>query len=117
PGATPAGPGARTRQAGGRDSGRVAPGPRIGSAGGPPAAAPAPDMTTPRYVRRGPLRAWLAPGVDLEHTIAADGDPDHLLTRPDCRIVKLQRKIVVGRVESAGDLALELHDEIGRAHV
>ena len=58
--------------------------------------------TAPRYLRRGPLRAWLAPGVDLEHTIAADGDPDHLLTRSDCRIVKLQRKVVVGRVESAG---------------
>src|SRR5437867_9514444 len=59
-------------------------------------------MTTPpRYLRRGPLRAWLAPGVDLEHAIAADGDPDHLLTRPDCRIVKLQRKVVVGRVETA----------------
>src|SRR5437867_3573289 len=57
--------------------------------------------TAPRYLRRGPLRAWLAPGVDLEHTIAADGDPDHLLTRPDCRIVKLQRKVVVGRVETA----------------
>src|SRR5439155_1074210 len=72
--------------------------------GPPPApAAPAPAMTTPpRYLRRGPLRAWLAPGVDLEHAIAADGDPDHLLTRPDCRIVKLQRKVVVGRVESAG---------------
>src|SRR5439155_602885 len=29
------------------------------------------------------------------------GDPDHLLTRPYCRIVKLQRKVVVGRVETA----------------
>src|SRR5436309_6528178 len=57
--------------------------------------------TAPRYLRRGPLRAWLAPGVDLEHTIAADGDPDHLLTRPDCRIVKLQPKVIVGRVETA----------------
>src|SRR5437667_10398824 len=58
-------------------------------------------MTAARYLRRGRLRAWIAPGVDLEHTIAADGDPDHLLTRPDCRIVKLQRKVVVGRVETA----------------
>ena len=55
----------------------------------------------PDYVRRGPLRAWVAPGVDLARAIAADGDPDHLLTRPDCRIVKLQRKVVVGRVETA----------------
>src|SRR5439155_428624 len=50
----------------------------------------------------GPAHDALAPGVDLEHVIAADGDPDHLLTRPDCRLVKLQRKVVVGRVESAG---------------
>src|SRR5439155_16455682 len=38
PAATPAGPGARTRQAGGRDSQRVAPGPRTGSRRGAPAA-------------------------------------------------------------------------------
>src|SRR5439155_1178152 len=67
-------------------------------------AAPArrdPATAEPRYLRSGRLRAWVAPGVDLEHAIAADGDPDHLLTRPDCRIVKLQRKVVVGRVEPA----------------
>ena len=67
-------------------------------------AAPArrdPATAEPRYLRSGRLRAWVAPGVDLEHAIAADGDPDHLLTRPDCRIVKLQRKVVVGRVETA----------------
>src|SRR5438034_1308560 len=58
-------------------------------------------MTEPCYLRRGRLRAWIAPGVDLEHTTAADGDPDHLLTRPDGRIVKPQRKVVVGRVETA----------------
>src|SRR5437773_2592281 len=58
-------------------------------------------MTAARYLRRGRLRAWVAPGVDLEHAIADDGDPDHLLTRPDCRIVKLQRKVVVGRIETA----------------
>ncbi|HUE30366.1 MAG TPA: lipopolysaccharide kinase InaA family protein [Verrucomicrobiae bacterium] len=65
-------------------------------------SAPATAVTAPRYLRRGRLRAWLAPGVDLEHAIAADGDPDHLLTRPDCRIVKLQRKVLVGRLGSAG---------------
>jgi hypothetical protein len=51
----------------------------------------------PTHLRRGSLRAWVAPGVDLERAIAADGDPEHLLMRPDCRIVKLQRKVVVGR--------------------
>jgi len=49
-------------------------------------------------VVRGALRARVAPGVTLEHLIAADGDPDHLLTRSDCRIVKLQPKVIVGRV-------------------
>jgi hypothetical protein len=47
------------------------------------------------------LRAWVAPGMSLERAIAGDGDPDHLLTRPDCRILKLQPKVVVGRVETA----------------
>jgi hypothetical protein len=49
-------------------------------------------------VVRGSLRARVAPGVALETVIAADGDPDHLLTRSDCRIVKLQPKVIVGRV-------------------
>jgi hypothetical protein len=40
----------------------------------------------------------VAPGVRLDEAIAVDGDPDHLLTRPECRIIKLQRKVVVGRV-------------------
>ncbi len=58
---------------------------------------------TLQLVRRwgGTVRAWLAPGVTLAGTIAADGDADHLLTRADCRIVKLQRKVTVGRVNTA----------------
>ena len=45
------------------------------------------------------------PGVDPRTAIAPDGDPDRLLTRPDCRIVKLQRKVMVGRVTTpAGPL-------------
>jgi hypothetical protein len=43
----------------------------------------------------GGLRAWLGPGVDPVTAIAPDGDPDRLLTRPDCHIVKLQRKVTV----------------------
>jgi hypothetical protein len=50
----------------------------------------------------GRIRAWMAPGMALASVVAADGDPDHLLTRPDCRIVKLQRKVVVGRVVTPG---------------
>ncbi len=46
----------------------------------------------------GPLRARVAPGVVLGATVAADGDPDHLLTSPDCKIVKLQPKVIVGRI-------------------
>ncbi len=54
-----------------------------------------------RAVRIGALRAWLAPGIDPVQAIAPDGDPDRLLTRPDCVIVKLQRKVAVGRVTTA----------------
>jgi hypothetical protein len=58
-------------------------------AGSVPEAAPRP---------RGAAR-WLAPGVDLT-MIAADGDrsPSHA---PHCRIVKLQRKVIVGRIATA----------------
>lgn len=47
------------------------------------------------------LRAWLAPGVDPVTAIAPDGDPDRLLTRPECALIKLQRKVMVGRVTTA----------------
>lgn len=53
-----------------------------------------------RLVREGAVRAWVAPGVVLADVIVPDGDADALLTRPDCRIVKLQRKVAVGRVET-----------------
>jgi tRNA A-37 threonylcarbamoyl transferase component Bud32 len=43
----------------------------------------------------------VAPGVGLGAVVARDGDADHLLTRPDCRIVKMQRKVVVGRITTA----------------
>jgi len=59
------------------------------------------DGAPVREVRIGRLRAWLGPGVDPITAIAPDGDPDRLLTRPDCHIVKLQRKVTVGRVTTA----------------
>ena len=46
-------------------------------------------------------RVLVAPGVGLGAVVARDGDADHLLTRPDCRIVKMQRKVVVGRITTA----------------
>jgi len=54
-----------------------------------------------REVLIGRLRAWLAPGVDPLTAIGPDGDPDWLLTRPDCHVVKLQPKVTVGRVTTA----------------
>jgi glycosyl transferase family 2/lipopolysaccharide kinase (Kdo/WaaP) family protein len=55
--------------------------------------------------RRGRLgrsvRALVAPGTTLAAEIATDGDGDRLLTRSDCRLVKMQRKVVVGRVPTA----------------
>jgi hypothetical protein len=58
------------------------------------------DGAEVRVVCRG-LRAWLAPGTALAATIGPDGDPDSLLTGRDCTIVKMQRKVVVGRVVTA----------------
>jgi len=46
-------------------------------------------------VVRGGLRAWIAPGIRLAD-VAPGGDPDRLLTRPDCEMVKLQPKVAVG---------------------
>jgi hypothetical protein len=54
-----------------------------------------------RAVVMGGLHAWLAPDVDPHTAIAPDADPDRLLTRPDCRLVKLQNKVMVGRVATA----------------
>jgi hypothetical protein len=48
-------------------------------------------------VVRGGLRARLVPGVPLA-ALAPGGDPDRLLTRPECAIVKMQRKVTVGRI-------------------
>jgi hypothetical protein len=62
----------------------------------------APEGTAPAAARapvvRGRWRAWLAPGIDPVALAPPHGDPDQLLTRPDCRIVKLQPKVVVGRI-------------------
>jgi hypothetical protein len=56
-------------------------------------------------------RAWLAPGVTLETVVPPDGDPDRLLTRIDCRIVKLQPKVAVGRIAtSAGVLYVKRYN-------
>jgi hypothetical protein len=62
-------------------------------------------------VIRGRLRGRVAPGIDLEHTIAPDGDPDHLLTDPECRIVKIQKKVIVGRADTtAGPLYVKRYN-------
>lgn len=58
-----------------------------------PAAVPVPA----RYVTRGRVRGWLDGRIQLADLFPPDGDPDRLLTRLDCRVVKLQRKVVVGR--------------------
>jgi hypothetical protein len=59
----------------------------------------------------GRLRVWLAPGVDPRVAIAPDADPDRLLTGPECRVVKLQRKVMVGRVATpAGSLYVKRYN-------
>jgi len=56
------------------------------------------DARGAREVGAGPLHVWLVPGVDPHAAIGPDVDPDRLLTDPDCRVIKLQRKVMVGRV-------------------
>lgn len=51
-----------------------------------------------RLVVRRTMRAWVAAGVDLARAFPPDGDPDRLLTHPDCRIRKFQKKVVVGEI-------------------
>ena len=56
-------------------------------------------------------RVRAAPGVVLASILGVDEDPDNLLTRPDCRIVKLQRKVIVGRVTTpAGTLYVKRYN-------
>lgn len=43
-------------------------------------------------------RAWVAPGIDLAWVAGPDGNADRLLGRIDCRLLKMQRKVRVGRV-------------------
>jgi tRNA A-37 threonylcarbamoyl transferase component Bud32 len=56
------------------------------------------DAPAGREVCAGPLHVWLGPDVDPHAAIGPGVDPDRLLTDPDCRVVKLQRKVMVGRV-------------------
>lgn len=62
-------------------------------------------------LRWGGWRAWVAPGVRLAEAIPPSGDPDMVLTRPDCRLVKFQRKVTVGRVTTpAGPLYVKRYN-------
>ena len=61
------------------------------SAERPPEAAP--------HLLRGGIRARLGPGVRLAD-VAPGGDPDRLLTGPDCDVLKLQPKVTVGAVST-----------------
>jgi tRNA A-37 threonylcarbamoyl transferase component Bud32 len=64
-----------------------------------------------REVAAGRLRVWLAPDVDPHAAIGPDVDPDRLLTDPDCRVIKLQRKVMVGRVVTgAGSLYVKRYN-------
>jgi Lipopolysaccharide kinase (Kdo/WaaP) family/Glycosyl transferase family 2 len=59
---------------------------------------------TPRLLRRGRLRALVAPGVDLSELIGHDGDPDRLVTSARCTLRKFQAKVTVGRVQTSRGL-------------
>jgi hypothetical protein len=57
-------------------------------------------MAAEERIERGGLRAWVAPGVELAHALPPNGDPDRVLTHPLCRIVKFQKKVIVGLVDT-----------------
>jgi tRNA A-37 threonylcarbamoyl transferase component Bud32 len=62
-------------------------------------------------------RAWLGRGVDLAALTGADGDFDRLLTRADCTLVKFQRKVIVGRIDTAiGPLYVKRYNVYGPRH-
>ena len=61
-------------------------------------SAERPPDAAPRLLRGG-IRARLGPGVRLAD-VAPGGDPDRLLTRPDCDVLKLQPKVTVGAVST-----------------
>ena len=59
-------------------------------------------------------RVWLGRGVDLAALTGADGNFDRLLTRADCTLVKFQRKVIVGRVDtSIGPLYVKRYNVYG----
>ncbi len=69
------------------------------------------EHDTPLVARAGRLRALVVPGVDLARTVGPDGDADRLLTSARCRLVKFQRKVVVGRiVTSIGPLYVKRYN-------
>src|SRR5262249_22296622 len=48
-------------------------------------------------------RVWRAPGTGLRR-LGPRADPDWLLTLPECRIIKRQRKVIVGRIARDGEV-------------
>src|SRR5262249_19881134 len=72
-----------------------------------------------RCCARSPVahRAWVAPGVDLVALTGADGNFDRLLTRADCTLVKFQRKVIVGRLDTPiGPLYVKRYNVYGVRH-
>ncbi|HEY7168092.1 MAG TPA: lipopolysaccharide kinase InaA family protein [Candidatus Binatia bacterium] len=62
-------------------------------------------------LRRGPVTLWVDPDVRSSSGFDAIAEPDALLARPDCRIIKDQKKIKVGR------LTLDLNGRSLRVYV
>ncbi|MGH7893195.1 MAG: lipopolysaccharide kinase InaA family protein, partial [Candidatus Binatia bacterium] len=59
------------------------------------------DGRAVRRVRAGRLAGLVADGNDLIAIVGPDADPDRLLTSARCRLLKFQRKVIVGRIETA----------------
>jgi hypothetical protein len=61
----------------------------------------APETPRVRAFHASGLRVLAVTGIDLHDVIGPDLDADRLLTNARCRLLKFQRKVVVGRMESA----------------
>ncbi len=63
------------------------------------------------HLRNGSSSLWISRSLDAQSALRLFTDPDALFSRPQCKLIKDQRKIKVGRVP------LEMGDGFGRVYL
>ena len=63
------------------------------------------------HLRNGSSSLWISRSLDAQSALRLFTDPDALFSRPQCKLIKDQRKIKVGRVP------LEMGDGLGRVYL